>query len=54
MLPEAHVCVACKQRIVWTDCHPALCYECREKERQDKAMKSLDKPIIIQKEKTHE
>lgn len=30
MIPEAHVCCKCKREVVWTDCLPAVCYNCKE------------------------
>lgn len=50
MIPEAHVCCKCKREVVWTDCLPAVCYKCRDKEReweQERVRQALPRPDVV-------
>lgn len=48
MIPEAHVCCKCKREVVWTDCLPAVCYNCKENKQMVSQKES--KPMISKDE----
>lgn len=56
MIPQPHVCCACKKVVVMTDCLPAVCGACLEKERRQKEEAAASPDVVVQspEEKSHE